>query len=96
MHTRDSYTDRSACLRKKASKRMQAKGVDVGCGDFAENLTTEGINLVSLPLGTRLAVGPGSVLRITKSARNATAGAAYSSSRGLHHAKGRNICGGPH
>lgn len=53
-------------LAKESIEKMQAKGVDVGCGDFAENLTTEGINLVSLPLGTRLAVGPGSVLRITQ------------------------------
>jgi MOSC domain-containing protein YiiM len=32
-------------------------GVDAGPGDFAENLTTQGIDLVSLPLGTRLRTG---------------------------------------
>ena len=26
-------------------------------GDFAENITTEGIDLVSLPLGTKLSIG---------------------------------------
>jgi len=32
-------------------------GVEAGPGDFAENLTTQGIDLVSLPLGTRLRTG---------------------------------------
>ncbi|MDP2917199.1 MAG: molybdenum cofactor biosynthesis protein, partial [Dehalococcoidia bacterium] len=32
-------------------------GYKVGPGDFAENLTCEGIDLLSLPVGTRLAVG---------------------------------------
>jgi len=33
------------------------KGLDVGPGDFAENITTEGLVLVDLPLGTRLRLG---------------------------------------
>jgi len=37
--------------------RMRALGLDVAAGDFAENITTEGINLPALPLGTRLAIG---------------------------------------
>ena len=36
---------------------MQDKGLDVGPGDFAENLTTKGIELVSLPIGTKLRLG---------------------------------------
>jgi molybdenum cofactor synthesis domain-containing protein len=36
---------------------MQDKGLDVGPGDFAENLTTEGIDLPGLPIGTRLRIG---------------------------------------
>ena len=32
-------------------------GVDAGPGDFAENLTTQGLDLVSLPLGARLRIG---------------------------------------
>jgi len=35
-------------------------------GDFAENLTTSGINLVSLPVGTRLQVGKDVVLEVTQ------------------------------
>ena len=32
-------------------------GIKAAPGDFAENLTTQGIDLVSLPLGTRLRTG---------------------------------------
>jgi molybdopterin adenylyltransferase len=45
---------------------MTAKGIDVGPGDFAENLTTSGIDLVDLPLGTRLKAGPEAILRVTQ------------------------------
>jgi MOSC domain-containing protein YiiM len=44
-------------LAIESIKKMQEKGLDVGAGDFAENITTEGIDLPSLPLGTRLAIG---------------------------------------
>lgn len=36
---------------------MRGKGVDVGPGDFAENITTEGIDLPSLPVGTLIRLG---------------------------------------
>lgn len=36
---------------------LQAKGAKIDCGDFAENITTRGINLTALPLGTRLTIG---------------------------------------
>jgi MOSC domain-containing protein YiiM len=38
-------------------RKMQGKGVDVNPGDFAENITTEGVELFSLPIGTRMRVG---------------------------------------
>lgn len=44
-------------LAMESIKKMQAKGLDVTTGDFAENITTEGIDLPSLPLGTKLAIG---------------------------------------
>ncbi len=36
--------------------KMRAKGLSLTCGDFAENLTVEGIDLPSLPVGTRLVI----------------------------------------
>ena len=44
-------------LAEESIAKMQAKGLDVDAGDFAENITTTGIDLVSLPVGTRLRVG---------------------------------------
>ena len=44
-------------LAMESIEKMKARGLDVGAGDFAENLTTEGIDLVSLPLGTRMKIG---------------------------------------
>ncbi len=46
--------------------KMRDMGLDVGPGDFAENLTTEGVDLVGLPLGARLRVGPESLLEVTQ------------------------------
>ena len=40
-------------------------GLAVDCGDFAENITTEGLELFSLPVGTVLAVGP-AILEVTQ------------------------------
>jgi len=44
-------------LAIESIEKMRAKGLNVGPGDFAENITTEGIVLVDLPIGTRLRLG---------------------------------------
>ncbi|MRR07079.1 MAG: MOSC domain-containing protein [Deltaproteobacteria bacterium] len=44
-------------LALESIKKMQDKGLDVTTGDFAENITTEGIDLPSLPIGTKLLIG---------------------------------------
>ena len=44
-------------LALESIDKMRAKGLDVGPGDFAENITTEGLDLVSLPVGTRMRLG---------------------------------------
>ena len=53
-------------LAEESIAKMIAKGLDVGPGDFAENLTTRGLDLVNLPIGTRLAAGREAVLRVTQ------------------------------
>ena len=53
-------------LADESIEKMRLAGLDVGVGDFAENLTTRGIHLYSLPLGTRLRIGGGAVLEITQ------------------------------
>ena len=46
--------------------KMRALGLKVGPGSFAENLTTEGIELVTLPIGTKLSIGNDVVLEVTQ------------------------------
>lgn len=44
---------------------MRRLGLDVNPGDFGENVTTEGIAVAELPLGTRLELG-GAVVEVTQ------------------------------
>jgi MOSC domain-containing protein YiiM len=53
-------------LAKESIDKIRAKGLNVNHGDFAENLTIEGIDLPSLPIGTRLKVGPEVLLEVTQ------------------------------
>ena len=52
-------------LAQESIDKMRAMGLDVNAGDFAENITTVGIDLVSLPIGSRLQVG-GALLEVTQ------------------------------
>lgn len=53
-------------LAVESIDKMRLSGLDVWPGDFAENLTTQGIDVVSLPVGTRLRVGGESILEVTQ------------------------------
>lgn len=44
---------------------MKDKGLNLNYGDFAENITTEGIDLLKIPLGTKLQIGE-VILEITQ------------------------------
>ena len=46
--------------------KIRRLGAEVGPGDFAENLTTEGLELFSLPIGTQLNVGQDVILEVTQ------------------------------
>jgi MOSC domain-containing protein YiiM len=53
-------------LATESIRKMQKLGLDVGPGDFAENLTTEGIDLVGLPVGTKLQIGEKIEVEVTQ------------------------------
>ncbi len=53
-------------LAIESIRKMQEKGLDVGPGDFAENITTEGIELVTLAVGTKLRLGSEAVGEVTQ------------------------------
>ena len=44
---------------------MRGKGIEIGFGDFAENITTRGIDLAALPIGARLQLGD-ALLEVTQ------------------------------
>ena len=43
-------------LARESIDKMRALGLDVDSGDFAENLTTEGVSLVDLPVGSQFRI----------------------------------------
>jgi molybdopterin adenylyltransferase len=53
-------------LANESIEKMRAKGLRVGYGDFAENITTEGIDLVHLPIGTDIRIGDSVLLHVTQ------------------------------
>jgi len=56
-HSSSSWHRQVSLLALESIKKMQEMGLDVHPGDFAENITTEGIDLLSLPVGTRIQIG---------------------------------------
>ena len=53
-------------LASESIQKMIDMGLSVGPGDFAENLTTEGVDLVNLPVGKRIKIGPEVLLEVTQ------------------------------
>ena len=53
-------------LAEESIEKMKAKGADVKAGDFAENITTEGINLYTLSLGSKLKLGDNAEVEISQ------------------------------
>ena len=53
-------------LAQASIDKMVAAGAQVKPGDFAENLTVLGLEVMSLPVGTRLKVGEAVELEITQ------------------------------
>src|SRR5512135_665538 len=53
-------------LANESIQKMKDLGLNVGYGDFAENLTTEGVDLVHLPIGTVIRIGNAVRMRVTQ------------------------------
>ena len=53
-------------LANESIEKMRVMGLDVSYGDFAENITTEGLDLVHLPIGTEIRIGNSALLRVTQ------------------------------
>jgi molybdopterin adenylyltransferase len=53
-------------LAVESIDKIKRMGLDVKPGDFAENLTTEGVDLPILPIGTQLRIGSRVVMKVTQ------------------------------
>ncbi len=53
-------------LASESIESARQLGLDVGFGDFAENIATVGVDWKSLPIGTRVRLGREAVVEITQ------------------------------
>jgi MOSC domain-containing protein YiiM len=63
-------------LAQESADKVRAKGLEIGPGDFAENILTAGLELFSLPIGTRLRVGAEALLEVTQIGKECHTGCA--------------------
>jgi MOSC domain-containing protein YiiM len=68
-------------LAEEDIQTLRGRGIEIGFGDFAENITTRGIDLASLPVGTRLVIGH-ALLEITQIGKECHTGCAISQTTG--------------
>jgi MOSC domain-containing protein YiiM len=65
-HASSEWHRQVSLLAIESIKKMQDMGLDVKAGDFAENITTEGLDLPALPIGTKLGIGDGIVAEVSQ------------------------------
>jgi MOSC domain-containing protein YiiM len=75
-HADSGWHRQVSLLAVESIEKMRQMGYDVGPGDFAENLTCEGIELLSLPIGTRITVGDAVLLEISQIGKECHTGCA--------------------
>jgi len=56
-HASSKWHRQVSLLALESIRKMQSLGLKVNPGDFAENITTEGMDLLKLPVGTRMKIG---------------------------------------
>ena len=62
----DDWHRQVSLLAMESIEKMRDLGLNVGPGSFAENLTTQGLDLLSLPIGSQVRVGDEVILEITQ------------------------------
>ncbi len=61
-----SWHRQLSLLDMQSIAKIKERGLHVSPGDFAENITTTGLKLWELPLGTRLRLGKVAVVEVTQ------------------------------
>ena len=65
-HADSGWHRQVSMLADESINKMRGKGMELDCGDFAENITTQGIELNTLPIGTVFHIGKDVVLELTQ------------------------------
>lgn len=65
-HASSEWHRQVSLLAVESIKKMQDLGLNVNPGDFAENITTEGIDLLKLPIGTTMTIGEGIEVEVSQ------------------------------
>jgi MOSC domain-containing protein YiiM len=52
-------------IHAELHEELAAEGFQIGAGELGENITTRGIDLLGLPAGTRLRLGPVALVEVT-------------------------------
>lgn len=99
-HAGGSMHRQVSLLAIESINKIRSLGFELNPGDFAENLTTEGIELILLPVSTRISVGREAILEITQIGKECHLGCAIFQQIGkcIMPREGvfaRVICGGP-
>jgi MOSC domain-containing protein YiiM len=79
-HARDWHRQVSL-LADEDIQTLRGRGIEIGFGDFGENITTRGIDLSSLPIGARLSIGE-ALLEITQIGKECHTGCVISRTTG--------------
>lgn len=75
-HADSGWHRQVSLLANESIEKMRKMGYEVGPGDFAENLTCEGMELYTLPIGTRLTVGKEVLLEVSQIGKECHTGCA--------------------
>lgn len=75
-HADSGWHRQVSLLAMESIQKMRNMGYEVGPGDFAENITCEGIELISLPVGTQITVGDKVILEISQIGKECHTGCA--------------------
>jgi MOSC domain-containing protein YiiM len=75
-HADSGWHRQVSLLANESIEKMRKMGYEVGPGDFAENLTCEGMELYTLPIGTRLMVGKEVLLEVSQIGKECHTGCA--------------------
>jgi MOSC domain-containing protein YiiM len=65
-HASSEWHRQVSLLALESIQKMQALGLNVQPGDFAENITTSGLDLLALPVGTRMRLGTDVIGEVTQ------------------------------